>query len=298
MPDSPLFVGCAAALITPFLPGGALDEAALQKLILRQIDAHADALVLLGTTGEPSTLDMEERERIIRIGIEAANGRIPVIIGTGSNDTKKSIAYAMQAKALGADAQLTVTPYYNKASRSGLIRHFSAIMDCCDLPMIVYNVPSRTGVNMQPEAIAELAVHPQLIGVKEASGIPSSTAEIIELTHGSLPVYCGNDDLIVPLMAIGAAGAISVAANAVPMKVRAITTACLYGRFSDASAMQQALAPLVRLLSAQVNPIPIKAAISMMGLIHDELRLPLTPLEEPYRTQLIHTLTQCNLLQR
>lgn len=296
MPDSPLFLGCAAALVTPFLPDGSLDEAALKRLILRQIAAHADAIVLLGTTGEPSTLDMEERERIIRIGIETINGRMPVIIGTGTNDTKKSIAYARQAKDAGADAQLTVTPYYNKAARSGLIRHFNAIMDACDLPMIVYNVPSRTGMNMLPETIAELAVHPQLIGAKEASGNPLATAEILELTNRSLPVYCGNDEIIVPLMAIGASGAISVAANAAPMEIRAMTAACLDGRFRDASAMQQALAPLIRLLSAQVNPIPIKAALAMMELINDELRLPLTPLEEPYRTNLRHVLTQCQLL--
>lgn len=294
--SSPLFTGCAAALVTPFLPGGALDEEALRRLIHTQIDAGMDALVLLGTTGEPSTLTMEERERVIRIGIETAHGKLPVIVGTGANDTKKAVAYAGQAEALGADGQLCVTPYYNKATQSGLIRHFSAIMDSCSLPTILYNVPGRTGMSISPTTAAELAVHPHLAGIKEASGDPMITAEIIERTGGTLPVYSGNDELILPLMALGAKGAISVCANVVPMQTRAITKACLSGCFGEARKAQQALYTLIRALFAQVNPIPVKAALFMMGKAYDELRLPLTPLEEPHREKLRAVLSAWNLL--
>lgn len=294
--SSPLFAGCATALVTPFLPGGALDEVALRRLIHLQIEANTDALVLLGTTGEPSTLTMEERESVIRIGIETAKGKLPIIVGTGSNDTKKAISYARQAEALGADGQLCVTPYYNKATQSGLIRHFFAIMDCCNLPTIVYSVPGRTGMSIAPETIASLAVHPHLAGVKEASGDPAVTAEIVARTDGTLPIYSGNDDLIVPLMALGAKGAVSVCANIIPSQTCAVTSACLGGRFHEAQTVQKALYPMIRALFAQVNPIPVKAALAMMGIIHDELRLPLTPLEEPYREKLKEILINWNLL--
>ena len=283
---APVFTGCAAALITPFLPGGGIDEAALRRLIAMQLDAHADAIVLLGTTGEPSVLSMEERKQVIKIGVDAVHGSIPVIIGTGSNDTRKAMTYARQAEDLGADAQLTVTPYYNKATQTGLIRHFSAIMDNSKLPLIAYNVPGRTGMSMTAQTIRELAVHPNFAGIKEASGHTEMTAEIIEQTDGSLPVYSGCDELILPLMTLGAVGAISVCANILPIQTRAITKACLSGCHEQARAAQQALAPLIRALFTQVNPIPIKAAMAMAGFIHEELRLPLTPLEEPHREKL------------
>lgn len=294
--SSPLFTGCAAALVTPFLPGDKVDDDALRILIQKQIDAGMDAIVLLGTTGEPCTLDEKEREQIIRTGKELCLGKLPLIVGTGSNDTKKAIRYARQAKALGADGQLCVTPYYNKATQTGLIRHYSAIMDNCDLPMILYNVPSRTGLSAAPATIAELAVHPHFAGVKEASGDISAAAEILERTVGSVPVYSGCDELIVPLMAIGASGAISVCANVAPRETRFITSACLRGSINEAREAQQRLMPLIRALFSQVNPIPAKAALSLMGLIHDELRLPLTPLEEPHRQKLLAALSALALL--
>lgn len=294
--SSPLFTGCATALVTPFLSGGMLDEDALRRLIHIQIHAGIDALVLLGTTGEPSTLTMDERDRIIRIGVEMCKGKLPLIIGTGSNDTKKAIEYAKQAKMLGADGQLCVTPYYNKTTQNGLIRHFSAIMDCCALPLILYNVPGRTGMSISPKTVAELAVHPQLVGIKEASGDTAPTLEIIERTGGTLPVYSGNDDMIVPLMALGAKGVISVSANVAPADTRAIANACLCGNYTQAGKMQAALSPLIRALFSQVNPIPVKAALSMLGIIHDELRLPLIPLEEPYRGNLKRILQALELI--
>ena len=295
---SPLFTGCATALVTPFLPNGSLDEEALRRLILLQLDAGIDALVLLGTTGEPCTLSMDERERVIAIGLETAGERVPVIIGTGSNDTRRAIEYARQARKLGAQGQLSVTPYYNKTTQNGLIRHYSAILDSCDLPMILYNVPSRTGMSMNPDTLAQLAVHPNVAGLKEASGDLSLATDFIQRTHGELPLYCGNDDLIVPLMALGAAGAISVCSNILPLQTRLITFACRNGCFDEASDAQQALLPLMRALFAQVNPIPVKAALAMMGLIHDVVRLPLVPMDEPQRSHLQRILEDCSLIAR
>lgn len=293
---SPLFTGCATALVTPFLPDGSLDEEALKRLILLQLDAGIDALVLLGTTGEPCTLSMDERERVISVGLETAAGRLPVIVGTGSNDTRRAIEYARQARKLGAQGQLSVTPYYNKTTQNGLIRHYSAILDSCDLPMILYNVPSRTGMRMNPDTLAQLAVHPNVAGLKEASGDLSLAADFIQRTRGELPLYCGNDDLIAPLMALGAAGAISVCSNILPLQTRLITFACRNGCFDEASDAQQALLPLMRALFAQVNPIPVKAALAMMGLIHDVVRLPLVPMDEPHRSRLQRVLEDCSLI--
>lgn len=289
--DHPLFIGCATALVTPFLPDGNLDEDALKRLIEIQICAGIDALILLGTTGEPSTLSMKERECVITLGIETAKNRIPIIVGTGSNDTRRAIEYAKQAKALGAQGQLSVTPYYNKTTQTGLIRHYNAILSASELPMILYNVPSRTGMHITTDTVKELSLHPLICGLKEASGNPALTAEMIEGTNGSLPIYSGNDDLIVPLMAQGAKGAISVCSNVMPAQTRAIVHSCLNGCYSEAADAQIALLPLINALFAQVNPIPVKAALSMMGLIHDQLRLPLIPLDEPYRSRLKHILS-------
>lgn len=281
--SAPLFTGCATALVTPFTKDGALDEAALRRLIDRQLSAGIDALVLLGTTGEPCTLTMDERARVIAAGMEAAQGRVPVIVGTGANDTRRAIEYARQAYALGAQGHLCVTPYYNKATQDGLVRHFFAIADACPLPMIVYNVPGRTGMSLTPETAASLAEHPGIVGLKEASGDLSLALRILLATEGRLPLYCGNDDLILPLMAIGAVGAVSVVSNVLPAQTHALTRACLSGCMEQARAAQLALLPLIRALFSQVSPIPTKAALSMMGLCEDALRLPLTPMEEPQR---------------
>lgn len=290
--SSPLYRGCAAALVTPFCEDGTLDEAALRALIARQ--DGMDALVVLGTTGEPCSLSMQERERVIAIALEEA--RMPVIVGTGSNDTRRAIEFAKQARQLGAQGQLCVTPYYNKTSQTGLIRHFSAVLNCCDLPMILYNVPSRTGLSMTAETVAQLADHPNIAGIKEASGDLTLTASILVGTDASLPIYCGCDELVLPMMAMGACGAISVAANVAPMQVRAIIKACQSGCLAQAQAAQLALAPLIRALSLQVNPIPVKAALAMMGDISETLRLPLTPMEYPHRQTLKDAMTACALL--
>ncbi len=284
MAASPLFTGCATALVTPFLPDGTLDEAALRRLIARQSAAGMDALVLLGTTGEPCTLTMSERERVIEIGLDEA-GSLPVIVGTGANDTRKAIEYARQALSLGATGQLSVTPYYNKATQTGLLRHYEAILDACPLPMILYNVPSRTGVCIKPETAVKLSRHSLIAGIKEASGDFTLIADLL-VQPGMMPVYCGNDDLIWPMMAMGAVGAVSVVSNVAPQRTLAVTRAALAGHVSEAAAAQRDILPLIRALFAQVNPIPVKAALSMLGLCGDVLRLPLTPMEEPHREQL------------
>ena len=294
--SAPLFTGCATALVTPFTREATLDEHALRRLIVMQADAGVDALVLLGTTGEPCTLTMEERARVIAIGLEAANGRLPVIIGTGANDTHRAVEYARQASALGAQGQLCVTPYYNKATQEGLVRHFFAIADACPLPMIVYNVPGRTGMSMTPQTCAQLCAHPGIVGLKEASGDVVLAARMLEATEGRLPLYCGNDDLILPLMALGAVGAVSVVSNVLPAQTRALITACLSGCMEQARAAQLALLPIIRALFSQVSPIPVKAALSMLGLCEDVLRLPLTPIDEPQRGKLRELLIRHKLL--
>ena len=285
MSASPLFTGCAAALVTPFLPDGTLDEPALRRLIAMQRESHMDALVLLGTTGEPCALSMDERSRIIEIGLDEADG-MPVIVGTGSNDTHHAIQYAHQAKALGAAGQLCVTPYYNKTTQSGLIAHYESILDACPLPMILYHVPARTGMSISVQTAARLAGHPLIVGLKDAGGDLSYTADVLHAARGRLPLYCGNDDLIWPMMAMGAIGAISVVSNVAPQQALAITRAALAGRAGEASVAQRELLPLIRALFTQVNPIPVKAALSMLGLCGDVLRLPLTPMEEPDRETL------------
>lgn len=285
MAASPLFTGCAAALVTPFCSDGTLDEPALRRLVAAQREAHMDALVLLGTTGEPCALSMDERTRVIEIGLEEA-GDMPVIVGTGANDTRHAIEYAHQAKALGAAGQLCVTPYYNKATQRGLIRHYTAILEESALPMILYHVPTRTGMGISVETAARLSEHPLVAGLKDAGGDLSYTADVLHAARSALPLYCGNDDLIAPMMAAGAVGAISVVANVLPLQAAAITRAALSGCTAQAAAAQQALLPLIRALFAQVSPIPVKAALSMLGQCEDVLRLPLTPLEEPYRERL------------
>jgi len=292
----PLFSGCATALVTPFLPDGTVDQHALIQLIQIQMNAGIDALVLLGTTGEPCTLSMKERELVIATGMETVRGRIPLIVGTGTNDTRRAIEYAKQAKDFGVQGQLCVTPYYNKTTQAGLIRHYNAILSACDLPMILYHVPSRTGMNLAAETIIELALHPLILGVKDASGNLSLSATIIEQTNGQLPIYCGNHDLIVPMMALGAKGAISVCSNVIPSQTLDMIKACLCGRFDDAAELQRAWLPFINALFSQVNPIPVKAALSMVGLIHEELRLPLVPLDEPHRSRLKNLLQKHQLI--
>ena len=291
-----LFYGCATALVTPFR-GDGVDYGALEGLIDWQLDSGIDALVALGTTGEPSTLTSGERSAIVECVVARCAGRVPVIVGTGSNDTRRAVAQSVEAQRLGADALLVVTPYYNKASREGLIAHYRAVADSVDLPIILYNVPGRTGLNLPPELVAELAKHPNLCAVKEASGSARQLIELNRLCGDGVAVYCGNDDMAVPAMALGARGLISVASNVIPAPMRAMAADWLRGETRLSLRAQAEYLPLIDRLFAEVSPIPVKAALSMMGRIEDALRLPLCPLSGDKRARLRSELRRLGLVE-
>ena len=274
-----MFYGCGTALVTPFR-GNRVDFDALESLIDWQIEEGVDALVILGTTGEPSTVTDAERPAIIECAIARAGRRVPVIVGTGSNDTRTAIRQSVEAQTLGADGLLVVTPYYNRASQEGLARHYDAIAERVELPVIMYNVPARTGVNLLPQTVAALARHPNLCGVKEASGNIRQLTDLAAACGEGVAVYCGNDDQVVPAMALGARGVISVAANVIPRQMHELAMAWLQGDTGKALALQLKLLPLIRALFSEVNPIPVKSALARMGLIEENLRLPLWPLDE------------------
>lgn len=290
-----LFYGCATALVTPFR-GSRVDFDALENLIDWQIDEGVEALVILGTTGEPCTITEAERPAILECAIARAGKRVPVIAGVGANDTKVAIRLAIEAQTLGADGLLSVTPFYNRASRSGLIAHFTAIADRVDLPVIMYNVPARTGVNLEPDVVAELARHPNLCAVKEASGNLRQLVELSAACGEGVAVYCGNDDQVIPAMALGARGVISVAGNIIPRQMHDMATAWLRGDQQRALALQTRYLPLIRALFSEISPIPVKAALNEMGLIENTLRLPLTPLEDEKLELLTREMKRCELL--
>jgi len=280
-----LFTGCATALVTPF-QNGAVDFAALSRIIDHQLDNAVSALVVCGTTGEPSTMSAEEQASVVSFVVEQVNGFIPVIAGTGGNHTAAVIQKARQYKELGADAQLCVTPYYNKTTQAGLIAHYSAIADAGDLPVILYNVPGRTGLNMLPETVARLSEHPNIVGHKEACADLSQASELFRLLGDSLPVYSGMDELILPLLALGARGAISVASNLLPRKIAELIALYQDGALKQSRDLQLTLLPFINALFRQTSPSPIKAAMQLAGLCTDEVRLPLIRLNDREREAL------------
>lgn len=273
-----LFYGSGTALITPFR-GSRVDYDRLEQLIDWQIDSETDALIILGTTGEPSTISPSERNAIIECAVSRCAGRVPLYVGTGANDTRAAVAQSIEAEHLGADGLLVVTPYYNKASASGLTEHYMTVADSVHLPIIVYNVPGRTGLSMPPEVMLQLARHPLLCAYKDASGSIAHAMRIFELAGDGIAVYSGNDDLVLPMMALGARGVISVAANIVPRQMHAMVVSYLRGDTGACRGLQFALLPLIRALFAEVSPIPVKAAMQLMELCEGTLRLPLTALE-------------------
>ncbi len=273
-----LFYGSGTALITPFR-GSRVDYDRLEQLIDWQIDSETDALIILGTTGEPSTISPSERSAIIECAVSRCAGRVPLYVGTGANDTRAAVAQSIEAEHLGADGLLVVTPYYNKASASGLTEHYMTVADSVHLPIIVYNVPGRTGLSMPPEVMLQLARHPLLCAYKDASGSIAHAMRIFELAGDGIAVYSGNDDLVLPMMALGARGVISVAANIVPRQMHAMVVSYLRGDTGACRSLQFALLPLIRALFAEVSPIPVKAAMQLMELCEGTLRLPLTALE-------------------
>ena len=273
------------------MKNGEVDYNALETLVESQLAGGIRALVPCGTTGEPATLSLEEWQAVIRRTAQIVRGRVPVIAGTGGNNTRDVIARASLAKALGADAQLCVTPYYNKTTQEGLLAHYRLIADESPLPLILYSVPSRTGMAVSLETAKALSAHPAVIGLKEAGGDIARAGDLAAACGEDLPLFCGSDEMTVPMLSLGAAGVISVLSNAVPQAVSAMTDAWERGDTAKSRQLQLTYLPLIRLLFRQVSPIPIKAAMHMLGLCENELRLPLLPISgetaEPLRRELI-----------
>ncbi len=276
--QKPIFVGAATAIVTPLTADG-IDYDNFGRLIDWQIDSGIAAIVVAGTTGEGSTLTDEEHRDAIAFAVKKVAGRIPVIAGTGSNDCAYAIDLTRFACAAGADAMLVVTPYYNKATQKGLIKSFTAIADASTKPIILYNVPSRTGCNLQPKTCAVLAEHPRIAAIKEASGDLSQIAELARLVEGKMDIYSGNDDQIVPILSLGGKGVISVLSNLLPAETQAICERFLAGDVAGSRQLQLQYLPLIHALFSEVNPIPVKAAVAHMGFGENYLRLPLTPME-------------------
>ncbi|MBE6529461.1 MAG: 4-hydroxy-tetrahydrodipicolinate synthase [Ruminococcaceae bacterium] len=281
-----VFEGVATAIITPLNENG-VDYEAFGRLIDWQIDCGVNAIVAAGTTGEGSTLTDEEHRAVLKFCVDRVAGRVPVIAGTGSNDTAYAIDLTKYACGIGADAMLLVTPYYNKATQNGLITSFRAIADASTKPCILYNVPSRTGCNLLPATVAALAEHPNIVGIKEASGNISQIAQIAALCKGKLDLYSGNDDQIVPILSLGGKGVISVLSNPLPRETVAICDLFRAGKVKESADLQLKLLPLVDALFMEVNPIPVKAAMAAMGYGENYVRLPLTPMEQAHEKVLL-----------
>lgn len=280
MKDKRIFTGAATALITPMNPNGGIDYTSFEGLIEKQIGGGIDALLVLGTTGEASTLSDYEKQSLIEFAIDKVGGRVPVIIGTGTNDTSRTVELSKYAADAGADALLVVTPYYNKATESGLVRHYLTVADAVRVPIIVYNVPSRTGVNVGISVYRELVRHENIRAVKEASGNVSLAADILSEFGGRLDVYSGCDDLTLPILALGGCGVISVLSNVIPRDVHDLCDRFIRGDKDGARRMQLSQIPLCRAMFSEVNPIPIKRACEIMGICSSHARLPLTEMSE------------------
>ena len=281
-----IFKGVATAIITPTNENG-VDYAKFEKLIEWQIAEGVNAIVVCGTTGEGSTLTDDEHKGAIKFVVDQVNGRIPVIAGTGSNDTAYAIELTKYSCEVGADAMLVVSPYYNKATQNGLIQSFTAIADASTKPIIMYNVPSRTGCNILPKTAAKLAEHPNIVAIKEASGNISQIAELAALTRGKLDIYSGNDDQVVPVMSLGGIGVISVLSNVMPAETVKICDDFFAGRIAESADRQLEMLPLINALFSEVNPIPVKAAMAAMGYCDNYLRLPLTVMEKEHENVLL-----------
>ena len=290
-----IFTGMCTALVTPMHADGRIDYEAFGRFIEFQIEKGINALVVMGTTGENATIEYTEQKEIIRFVVEKVAGRVPVIAGTGTNNTEHVIANTKAACEVGADAVLVVTPYYNKATQKGLIAHFTAVADVSTVPVILYNVPGRTGCNLLPKTAAVLAGHPNIVAIKEATGNMAQMVELRALCGDKLDIYSGEDALTVPMMAMGAKGTISVLSNVVPAESVAMTDACKNGDFKTAADWQCRLLPLVNALFSEVNPIPAKAAAAAMGFGADALRLPLTSMEEHTKAVLFAEMRQLGI---
>lgn len=290
-----LFRGVATALVTPFSEDGTkVDYEAFEKLIDNQIQNGVSALVFLGTTGEPATMTQEECDEVIKFAVGYVNHRVPVIAGAGGNNTRVAVEKSKRYEAYGVDALLHVTPYYNKATQNGLVAHFTQIANSTNLPIILYNVPGRTGVNLLPQTLKTLSTIPNIVAVKEASGNIEQITEIIRTCGEDLPVYSGDDGLTYSVLALGGIGVISVASNVVPKRMSELCSSHFCGDIKKSREIQFELLPLIKTLFVEVNPIPVKAALSHLGIISPALRLPLTQMTEENKQKLI---TEINLLK-
>ena len=282
-----IFEGAGVAIITPFKPNGDVNFEKMAELVEEQIAGGTDAIIVCGTTGESSTMTHEEDNEVIRFVCQQVAHRIPVIAGTGSNCTREAVQKSKDAEAAGADGLLLVTPYYNKATQNGLIRHFTEIANAVSIPILLYHIPSRTGVTMKPETIVKLCREvPNIVGVKEASGNFSAIAEILHLGGSDVDVYSGNDDQIVPLLSLGGKGVISVLSNIAPRQTHEICENYFKGNTEKARQMQLEALPLINALFCEVNPIPVKAAMNLMGKEVGPMRLPLTEMEPENQARL------------
>ena len=294
MKKESIFQGVATALITPLTKDG-VDYEAFGKLIEWQIAEGINALVICGTTGESSTLTDEEHRSVLKFAMDTVAGRVPMIAGTGSNDTAYAIELTKYAAELGYDGALLVTPYYNKTTQAGLVAMFTAIADACAIPVILYNVPSRTGVNIEPATYAKLAEHPNIYAIKEANGNISSIVETAALVGDKLDIYSGNDDQIVPIMACGGKGVISVLSNVVPKQTVELCQKFFDGDVAGAMELQIKYLNLTNALFSEVNPIPVKAAMAALGFCEDYLRLPLVPMSDGKREKLLAYMREVGL---
>ncbi len=282
-----IFKGAGVAIATPFYENGDVNYEEFARLIDFQIKNGTDAIIVCGTTGEAATMSEREHMEVVKFCIEKVAKRVPVIAGTGSNCTETAIELSKEAESYGADAVLSVTPYYNKATQGGLIAHFSAIADAISIPIILYNVPSRTGCNILPETAVKLAKeHKNIVGIKDATGNISQTIKMMSLAEGCIDLYSGDDDQIVPIMSVGGLGVISVLSNVAPRQTHEICQKCLDGDFAAARELQFKAYPLVKALFSEVNPIPVKAALNMIGFEAGPLRLPLTEMEDANKQHL------------
>jgi len=292
-----IFEGVATALVTPMNEDGSINYDRLKTLIDEQIEAGIPALVICGTTGESATMTLEEHSEVIRVAIKHAAGRVKIIAGAGSNDTACAADLAKEAEEAGADALLIVTPYYNKATQGGLVAHYKYIAERVSLPIILYNVPSRTGCNIKPETYAKLAEIDNIVAIKEANGDISSVVKTRLLCGDKLDIYSGNDDQIVPIMSLGGKGVISVLSNVMPKETVELCDKMLNGDLEGAAAMQIELSSLIDALFIEVNPIPVKEAMNLMGLGMGPLRLPMTPMEENTKAVLVNELKRFELIK-
>jgi len=290
-----MFDGSLVAIVTPF-KSGKLDEKAFADLVEFQIANGTHGIVPCGTTGESATLSHEEHERLVALTVEVVNRRVPVVAGTGSNSTDEAIAFTKHAKSVGADGALLITPYYNKPTQEGLFQHYAAVAKAADIPLVLYNIPGRTGVNMAPGTVARLAAIPSVVAIKEGSGSLPQVSDIIQQCGSQITVISGDDGLTLPMMALGAKGVITVTANIAPADMANLVNSARKGNYDEARTLHYKLAPLFSALFYETNPIPVKAALAHMGKIQNELRLPLTPMSSEPQEKLHQAMKSSGLM--